>query len=58
MILIVYIGNWGRCDGDVILIFLLKNIWIDYVYFVRVVDGLIDVIRGLMDVIIMNCYFI
>lgn len=58
MIFVVYIGNCGKCDGDVIFIFVLKNIWIDYCYLVKVVDGLIDVICDFIDVFIMNNYFI
>lgn len=52
------VENCFWCDGDVILIFFFSNIWIDYCYFLNVVDGLIDVICGLNSIFIINCYFI
>lgn len=54
----IYFGGRGRIDGDVINIYFLYDIWIDYCYFVNGVDGLVDVIMGFIGVMIFNNYFI
>ncbi|XP_073047122.1 pectate lyase-like [Primulina eburnea] len=50
-------GHWDVSDGDGIVIFAGKNIWIDHCSLSNCNDGLIDVIHGSTAVTISNNYF-